>query len=170
MFNIKTNLYKKDELIKLNNVEGKVKKFNKKLYDKYDNKAREIIKNLLGNSIKDNENIYAEDMIFTIKNFPYKYLEIQVLGKWENIFPYNYPFVYARKMKFSKDTLFVTFNKHLTEIILFARNGISNIASKLKKYDRETVYYISWNNVIKLPTYKLSIKLIKEFSGDIDDM
>lgn len=149
----------------------KKNKFTKDLLDKYDAPAREIVKTLLGDAIRDNKNIYAEDMVFTIDQFPYKYLELQVFAKWNcDIFPYNYPFVYARKMKFAKNTLFATFNKSLTQVILFSRDDISNTPSKLKKYDRESVHYVAWNNTMKVSTCNLSINLIKCFSGDIDEL
>ena len=162
--------HKKTGLIKINGISGNVKKFDKKLYDKYDIDARSVIKNMLGDAIKDNENQYAEDMVFTLKPFPYKYLEVQVLSKWEGeVFPYICPFVYARKMRFSEKTLFVTFNKFLSEMVIFSRERISDIPSRLKKYDREMVHYISWMKCIKIKTSEFNARLIREYSGELID-
>lgn len=153
-------------LTTLNGVSGKVKKFDKKLYDKYDIEARNIVKKLLKDSVEDNSDQYGEDMVFTIKKFPYKYLELQVLSVWDdNYFPYMYPFVYARKMRFSKDTLFMTFNKFLSEIIIFDMDRISKIPSRLKKYDRELIHYVPWIKSIKIKTPQLTIDLIREYYG-----
>jgi len=162
--------YKKASLTKINGIQGRVKKFDKKLHDKYDIDARQVIKNILGDDIKDNGNQFAEDMVFTIKPFPYKYLEIQMLSSWEGeVFPYICPFVYARKMKFSEETLFVTFNKFLSEMIIFSRERISNIPSRLKKYDRELIHYVSWMKCIKIKTSEFSTRLIREYSGELID-
>lgn len=159
--------HKKMGLIKLGGVSGSVKKFDKKLFDKYDTDARNIIKNILGNDIKDNENQYGEDMVFTLKPFPYKYLEIQVMSTWEcNAFPYICPFVYARKMRFSEKTLFVSFNKFLSEMVIFGRDCISNIPSRLKKYDREIIHYVPWAKCIKIKTNQFTTKLIRGYSGE----
>lgn len=178
MISIKKDKYKKAKLTKINGITGSVKKFDKKLHTKFDIEARNMLKNILGDDISDNEDIYGEDMIFTIQNnlhptkkFPFKYLEVQVFSQWsENNFPYNYPFVYARKMRFSDSTLFVTFNKFLSEVIIFSRNSIDKNPSKLKKYDRECVHYVSWNKAMKLKTNELTIYNIWLYCGeDLDD-
>jgi hypothetical protein len=170
MLPMKKEKQKKPQYIKLANTDGKVKKFDTKLHDKYDIDARNMIKNVLKDKIKDNENIYGEDMMFDIESFPYKYMEIQVFSKWDSdVFPYTYPFVYARKMKFSKKTLFVTFNKYLSELILFGRNDISDKSTRLKKYDRELIHYVSWGKTLKIKTNQLTIRLIREFYGEFVD-
>lgn len=160
----------KGKLKTMHGVSGKVAQFSKKLFDKYDIEARETLKNVLGDAIRDNEDKYGEDMIFNIKPFPYKYLEVQVYSKWDaSDFPYTFPFVYARKMRFSKKTLFVTFNKFFTEMVIFGREAISNTPSKLKKYDRENVHFVSWGKVMRFTTDKLTPKLIKTYAGEFSD-
>lgn len=165
MIPIKKNKYKKATLTKIPGITGKVKRFDKKLHDNYDVTARQMIKNVLGDLVKDNDDIYGEDMIFTKKDFPYKYLEIQVLSSWEDIFPYLYPFVYARKMRFSKSTLFITFNKYYSDVIIFGRKSISETPSRLKKYDRECIHYIEWRRTMRTTTDLLNEELIKEYAG-----
>jgi hypothetical protein len=158
---------KSSGLTKIDGVSGKVKKFNKKLHDKYDVEAREVIKNILGDDIKDNPDQYGEDMMFTSEKSPYKYLELQVLSSWDDkIFPYICPFVYARKMRFSENTLFITFNKFFSEIIIFDRDRISKSSSRLKKYDRELIHYVPWIKSIKIKTSQLTMDLIKEYFGE----
>lgn len=170
MFNIPKPKQKKEKMRIISGIPGKVAKFDQKKFDKYDVEGRIMIKNILKDNIKDNENIYGEDMIFTIEDFPYKFLEIQVMSYWDNdIFPYKYPFVYARKMRFSEETLFVTFNKHLSQIILFDRKSISEHPSRLKKYDREFVNYVHWRKTMRITTDKLTPKLIKMYSGEYID-
>ena len=156
----------KQEFKKISGITGKVKKFNQEKCDKYDVKARNIIKNIFGDLIKDNEDIYGEDMIFTQKNFPYKYLELQVCSYWEDTFPYEYPFVYARKMKFSKKTLFLTFNKYYTKCIIFGREHVSENSGRLKKYDRECVNFVQWGKTMEIITADLSLNSIRRYSGE----
>lgn len=179
MISIKKNKYKKAKLTKIDGIAGSVKKFDKKLHSKYDIEAREILKNILGVDIQDNEDIYGEDMIFTVQNnphptkkFPFKYLEVQVFSQWsEDKFPYLYPFVYARKMRFSCSTLFVTFNKFLSDLIIFSRNSIEEKPSKLKKYDRECVHYVRWNRAMRLKSNELTLSNIWLYSGeDLEDL
>ncbi len=179
MIPLKKEKYKKAGLTKLAGITGSVKKFDKKLHTKYDIEARDLLKNILGENIMDNDDIYGEDMIFTIKNnphptkkFPFKYLEVQVFSQWsEETFPYLFPFVYARKMRFSPNTLFVTFNKFLSEVIIFSRNSICENPSRLKKYDRECVHYVVWNKVMRLKSNELTIKNIWLYCGEnLDDI
>lgn len=161
---------KKKELINLNNVVGKVKKFDENLHSKYDIEGREMIMRVLGNAVVENPDKYGEDMIFTLKPFPYKYLEIQVCSKWDSdVFPYTYPFVYARKMRFSDRTLFLTFNKYLSEVIIFAKKYVLEKPCRLKKYDREFVHYVTWGKSMRVMTYQLTTKLIREYSGEFVD-
>ncbi len=161
------NIFKKGKMRTIQGVTGKVMKFSQKLHDKYDVDAREILCNVLGDAIKENENKYAEDMIFTQKDFPYKFLEVQVYTKWDGEnFPYSQPFIYARKMRFDKSTLFVTFNKFYTEMIIFGRTCVLNTPSRLKKYDREHVHFVPWGRSMRLKTPQLTPKLIKIYSGD----
>jgi hypothetical protein len=174
MISIKKEKYKKAKLTKMNGISGSVKKFDKKLHTKYDIEARELLKNILGNDIQDNDDIYGEDMIFTIQNnqhptkkFPFKYLEVQVFSQWsESNFPYSFPFVYARKMRFSRSTLFVTFNKFLSEAIIFSRNSIDENPSRLKKYDRECVNYVRWNKAMRLKSNEITINNIWLYCGE----
>ena len=164
---IKKEKIKKSSYTQLPNIAGKVKKFDQSLHDKYDIDARHILKIYLKDDIKDNENKYGEDMIFTLDPFPYKYLEVQVLSVWDSdVFPYLYPFVYSRKMKFSDKTLFITFNKYYSELIIFSKACISKIPSRIKKYDREFVHYVSWGNALKIKTTSLNTRAIREYSGE----
>ena len=55
-------------------------------------------------------------------------------------------------MRFSKKTLFVAFNKFMTELIIFDKKSICKIPSRLKKYDRELVHYVEWSKCIKTKT------------------
>src|SRR5438132_1694419 len=104
-----------DDLGPIKVVPGKIKKFSHKLYEKYDIPARRIIKERLGEQVADNPNIYDQDMILNMPNCKYKYLELQVCTKWTgDKYPYDKPFVYARKKLFSDDTLFLILNRHMT--------------------------------------------------------
>lgn len=162
----KKNKQTKREYKKINGITGKVTKFDQKLFDKYDVGARNVIKHILGEAVKDNEDQYGEDMIFTIKKFPYKYLELQVCAYWEDEYPYELPFIYARKMRFSKKTLFLTFNKLFTKCIIFGREYVSETLSRLKKYDREHVHFVHWGKTMQLKTIELTINAIRRYSGE----
>lgn len=163
---IKKDKTKKREYKKINGISGNVAKFDQNAFNKYDVEARRVIKNMLGDCVDDNPNTYGEDMIFTNKKFPYKYLELQVCALWEDKYPFTYPFVYARKMKFSGDTLFMTFNKYFSQIIMFERNSISNTPSRLKKYDRELVHYVAWGKITQINTCDLTENSIRRHSGE----
>lgn len=161
MFVMKKPKQEKSKFVKLSNTEGKVKKFSKKLCDKYDIEARELVKYILKDNIKDNPNIYGEDMIFTQDKFPFKYLELQVCSSWDGkIFPYLFPFIYSRKMKFSDNTLIIIFNRLLTEIIMFNKKDVQKVPSRLKKYDRELIHYVGWGCTVRMNTCDLSIDKI----------
>jgi hypothetical protein len=171
MIQLKNNFKKKKEKTRtIKGIPGKVAKFDQKLFDKYDIEGRKLIKNILKDDIDDNPDIYGEDMIFNIKPFPYKYIEVQSYAMWDSDkFPYCNPFVYARKMRFSKRTLFIAFNRYFSELIMFGRKSISDIPSRLKKYDREFVNFVPWKNSLRIKTCDLSINMIREYYGEIID-
>lgn len=157
--------YKKEKLINLNGIAGKVKKFDPKLHSKYDLKARDILKNRFPENVQDNPNIYGEDLLFTHDKIPFKFIEVQVCSSWDDKFPYPFPFVYARKMKFSDDTLFVTFNRTYTKVHVFAKSVIDIKPSRLKKYAREMVHYVSWYRTFQLETCDLTLENIMSYAG-----
>ena len=103
---------------------GKHKVFDKDLSDAFDIKAREIIKSCLGPGIIDNPNKYGEDMIVLTSRIPYGYIELQVYGKWIDVFPYPMPYIYERKMKFNPNTLFICFNAQFDKAIVFSKSAI----------------------------------------------
>ena len=137
-------------LKKLPNVIGKVTKFNHKLYEKYDIPARDKIKSILGNYVYEHPNELSQDMIINSDNCKYRYLELQVCATWINKdYPYSTVFLYARKLKYNSDTLFLTLNKKLKYGYLFDTTGVDRTKPRrLKKYSREFVYDIPWEDVV----------------------
>lgn len=128
---------------------GKIKKFDQKLYDKYDIPARIKLKQLLPGYVFDNDDIYGEDMKLNIPGCKYKFLELQVCVKWiSDKFPYERPFVYSRKAGFSDDTLFLILDKHMTCGLIFDKKSIYEKPRRLKKYSRYFVYEVPWNRVL----------------------
>lgn len=143
---------------------GKIKKFDKKLFDKYDVPARDKIKSRLQNVVADNPDIYAEDMILNIPECKYKFLELQVCARWnEEKFPYDRPFVYARKKTFSNETLFIILNQNMTRGLLFDKKSITNNPRRLKKYSRYYVYEIPWHRILNFSIDDLDIETIKMY-------
>ena len=143
---------------------GKIKKFDEKLYNKYDIPAREILKNKLGDKIKDNPDIYAEDMIIDDIDCKYKFLEIQACADWiGEKYPHNKPFVFERKGHFDDKTLFILFDKHLTKALLFAKTSLEKIPVRTKKYSRYYKYEVPWNKVITVHMENFSIEDIYLF-------
>jgi hypothetical protein len=131
---------------------GKKSKFSTKLYERYDIPARNKIKEVLGEYIYDNPDIYGEDMILNIENCKYKYLELQVCASWvTDKYPHPKPYIYERKIKFSDKSLFLIFNKKMTQGLIFSRTAIVNKPKRIKKYSREFIYEIEWNKI--LPVY-----------------
>ena len=143
---------------------GKIKKFDEKLYNKYDIPAREILKNKLGDKIKDNPDIYAEDMIIDDIDCKYKFLEIQACADWiGEKYPHNKPFVFERKGHFDDKTLFILFDKHLTKALLFAKTSLETIPVRTKKYSRYYKYEVPWNKVVTVHMENFSIEDIYLF-------
>ena len=145
-------------------LKGKIKKFDEKLYNKYDIPARDIIKNKLGNCVKDNPDIYAEDLILEDESCPYKYIELQVCAKWnsEN-YPYEYPFVYERKGHFSDDTLFILFNKNMNRGLIFDKKSLNKEPKRIKKYSRTFIYDVPWKNVMSFYVEYFDIELLRTY-------
>lgn len=147
---------------KIDGVEGKVKRFNKDLHSKYDIKAREVTKAQLGSYVEDNPDIYGVDMFLKCDKFPYKNLELQVCAEWKEYeFPYKYPFIYARKMKYGNDTMFMTYNYDFTQVLIFDRESICPKPARLKKYSREVVNTVPWNRVLRFTVSKMTIEDVR---------
>ncbi len=137
---------------------GKIKKFDEKLYTKYDIPARELVKEKFGDLIEDNPDIYAEDMIFKDPKCKFKYLELQVCATWtQEKYPYELPFVYERKGHMDEDTLFMLFNQSLSRVMVFSIKGLKEKPKRLKKYSRYWIYEVPWSCVMQTYTHLLSM-------------
>lgn len=145
-------------------LKGKIKKFSKKLYDRYDIPARELLKDKLGNLVRDNPDIYAEDLILDDPECRYKFIELQVSANWktEN-YPYKLPFVYERKGHFSKNTIFILLNRYMTRGLLFDKESLNLEPKRIKKYSRTFIYDVPWNKVLPFFTHHLDIDLVRSY-------
>lgn len=143
---------------------GRIKKFDKKLYEKYDIPARKIIKEKLGEIVKDNSNIYDQDLILELDKCKYKYIELQVCVAWVNDnYPYSYPYVYERKSRFSDDTLFIILNKDMTKGLLFDRKSLNKEPKRIKKYSKTFIYEVEWYKILQFPIDFLDKELLMEY-------
>jgi len=139
------------------NLKGQIKKFDQKLYDRYDIPARDILKEKLGDKIIDNPDIYAEDMIINDPECKYKFLEIQVCAEWRDKYPHNEPFVYERKGHFNDLTLFILFNREMTEGYFFDKLSLNKEPIRRKKYSRYFIYTVPWTRVCRFITKDLTM-------------
>jgi len=94
------------------------KKFNNKLYEQNDNKARVSAKkywNSIGIKVTDNPDKYGPDLLFDDGSF----LEVEVKHTWLDDFPFATVQLPERKEKFAKlSCKFMIFNKTLTKAFL----------------------------------------------------
>jgi len=143
-------------------LKGKIKKFDQKLYDIYDTPAREIIKKKLGECVKDNPDIYAEDLLIENDKCKYKFIELQVCAKWtNNDYPFKLPFVFERKGHFSDKTLFIILNKDMNKGLLFGKKFLKKEPRRYKKYSRYFVYEIDWFYVMRFYCEYLDMDLLE---------
>ena len=136
------------------------------MFDKYDVPARDKIKSVLGDNVYDNPDIYGPDLIFKDDMIKYKYLELQVCAGWtEDRYPYNKLWIYERKGRYDTDTLLMTLNKDLTMCYIFdlGKVDFEKDIRRLKKYSREFVYDIQWNQTLKIIIDNLNMEILKEF-------
>lgn len=144
---------------------GKIKKFDEKLYNKYDIPARNIVKEKLGEFVEDNPDIYAEDMILKIPECKYNFLELQVCATWTGqYYPHVKPYVYERKKKFNETTLFMIFSRDMSRALIFDQKSLCDKPRRLKKYSREYVYEVPNNQTIQFITEELSCDMIKLYN------
>ena len=144
---------------------GKHSKFDKKMFEKYDTPAREKIKNRLLDFVKDNPDIYQQDLIITEENFKYKFIEIQVCATWVgDKFPFKNVYLYERKGKYNEDTLFITLNKNLTKGYLFDATSIKDVTPRrFRKYGREFVFDVPWHRILSFDISVLDKELIEMY-------
>lgn len=135
---------------KIDGVVGYHKKFDEGLLIKYDFPARDKIKKILGDFVSENPNKYEQDLLINSPTCKYKYLELQVCSNWVNEkFPHPNVYIYARKAKYGRDTLFLTLNRFLTRGYIFDGQSHEGVKPKrFKKYSRQFIYEIPWNRVM----------------------
>jgi hypothetical protein len=139
-----------------------IKIFNQDLKDHYEKIPRKFIKESLGKTyVKDNDNIYGEDMVLLKDDLSFKYIELQVYGNWINKYPFEKPYVFERKMRLSENTLFICFNKDYSKIILFLKDKLKD----RKKFNNngEYIYTIDWNDTIVIDSCDLSMKFLDTY-------
>ena len=129
---------------------GKHPVFSQELFEKYDTPARNKLKEVLKDFIEDNPDTKQQDFIIKSDACKYKFLEVQVCANWiEDRFPYDKVYIHARKAHYGEDTVFLTMNKFLSRGYLFDAKSFKNSTPRrLKKYSREYVYDIPWNQVL----------------------
>ncbi len=141
-----------------NKLLGKIKKFDEVLFNKYDIPARDLMKEKLGEKVKDNPDIYGEDLIIDDPNLSFKFLELQVCAEWiGEKYPHPKPFVYERKGHFDDATLFILFDKHLTKALFFSKKMLNKEPKRKKKYSRFFIYEIEWKYVVEYYMENFSI-------------
>jgi hypothetical protein len=133
-------------------IRQKRNRFNQGMHDKYDIPARKKLIEVLGDFIEEHPNPYKQDFIIKSDTCKYKYLEVQVCSKWVNkIYPMKTVWVWARKAVYESDTLFITLSKNLKYGFIFDANSFRDIKPRrLKKYSREFVIDIPWNQIMKV--------------------
>jgi hypothetical protein len=133
-------------------LKGKKGRFNQKLFNKYDQKARDTVIKALGKDIVDDHpDPFRPDLIIKKEaNCRYHYLELQVCTAWINDdFPYEYVYIYERKMKYGDKCMFLVLNKSMTRGYLFnTRKMEDHKPRRVKKYSREYVFDIPWNKCL----------------------
>jgi len=137
------------------------KLFDEQLFNQYDKPPRRKLKEILGNFVSDNPNIYKQDLIINSKTCKYKFIEFQVCTQWTDKYPYKFLYIYERKKKYGEDTLFITFNKKFTKVYLFDVNGIENFRN-LDKYPSVWVYTIPLYKAKYVKLLDLNKQIIKQ--------
>jgi hypothetical protein len=139
----------------------KIKVFDQKMKDYYENIPRKIIKECLGSYVIDNQNIYKEDMIILNDYLKIKFIEIQVFGKWKNLFPYEKPFIFSRKLKLDENTLFICFNSDYTKIIMFEKNDLSHKTTH--PIYNEDIINVEWKDIYELSIEELNMQFLEQY-------
>ena len=112
-------------------MEGAYKKFDKALYKKYDESAKDRTKKFLrsrGYEVKDHPNKYAQDLVAT-KDGSEFLVECEVKLVWDKAkFPFDTIQLPERKKKFfKKRTVFFIWNKALDDAIYFWSDHVKHI-------------------------------------------
>lgn len=139
--------------VKMEGTIGKTKRFSEKLLKKYDEPLRIKLKKILGDFIKDNDDIYAQDFIITDPECKYKYLEVQVVSKWLETYPYKNVYLYERKLRYGSDTLYLTVSSNFMNGFLFAipdKEKKKLKPRRFKKYSRMFVYDVPWKLISRV--------------------
>jgi hypothetical protein len=144
---------------------GRKSFFNEDLFNKYDEKARDVVKETLGDFVADHPNPLCPDLVFTTPNFKYDYLELQVCTQWiYDKFPYDNVYIYERKIKYGPKCLFLVLNKLMTQGYLFHLKGLENAEPRrIKKYSRDFVFDIPWKQCLKVSIKYLDTLTIELF-------
>lgn len=128
------------------------KKFDKKLFDKYDDDGRRVVKDFVskmnkGYEARDNEDKYGADLIVYQHGKKVAYAEVEVRPAWKGPkFPFedlNIP--YRKKKLFHNDvkTVFFSINSDLTHMFWCNANTIlsSRVATVNNKYVKNEKFF-----------------------------
>lgn len=142
---------------------GKRKDFDQELSDRYDTPARLRIKEVLGDMIRDNPDKTGADMLINCKGCRFKYLELQICANWwqGHRFPHPRVYIFARKIHYGPDTLFLVMNRDMSEGYLFSigKEDYEQLRKRrLRKWSREWVYELPWRMCCRCTV------------GDLDEM
>ena len=137
----------------------KYKKFDKALYDKNDQKAKQAAIKYLnqhGFVTKENEDRYGPDLIMT-KNGRKYYVEVEIKHAWKgNKFQYSDLQIPERKRKFTgldHKTFFMVFNETLTEAFFCSEKVLLESPTENVKnvyMDEEDFFKVPISKLIKL--------------------
>ena len=144
---------------------GRVSKFSQELLEKFDAPARQKMKEILPNYLEDNPDKYGADLLIKSDKCKYKYLELQVCTRWkEEKYPHSSIFIWERKGKYNNETLFLTLNRDFTMGYMFDISKVDKEnPRRYKKYCREYVFDIPWNQVMLIHIPFLTKEIIEEF-------
>ena len=138
------------------------KRFDRDLYEKYDQLARQATTTLLtdlGYIVEDHPNRYAQDLVVYINADEIAYLaECEVKLVWQgDLFPYDTVQLPQRKSKFFNElTRFFIWNKDLTQAMTFYSSTIANLdpVEVPNKYVHSGEYF-----------YQIPLELVEQVSA-----
>ena len=142
-----------------------IKKFKPKLLKIFDAPARAKLKHILGPLIEDHPDPYAADFLLHLEGCKYKFLEIQVCAAWKDkCYPYDEFTVPERKGRYGKDTLLLTLSRDFMDGYLFDSTSLdSKTLRRVRKYSREFVFVIPWNQTCRVWINTLDADTLKLF-------
>jgi len=147
----------------------------KTLLKKYDAPARDITIEYIS-GCRSNPDIYGVDLL--IDNNPFLNIEVQTLSTKSFIDRFRILTIFKRKDRYTKDTIYITYNYNYTKCFCFCRcqlnvEQMDTITAQYSIHKEDSIYYLFKNEVLYIDDINensFNLDVLNKFYNEKNDI